>query len=299
MAQMLTGSREAVASAEETVVGMVDSFLGDSDAIVHLINIQEKEDNIYYHSINVSVLALLLGKQAKLSPAEMHELGMGALFHDIGKNRIEKKVLRKTGQLTKAEQEIIQLHPRYGAEILAQSDVPDGARRVVLEHHEQYNGQGYPSSIEGENISKLARIVRIVDCYDNLCNHPDQQKSMAPYEAVSYMYSRLHNHLDMNLFSEFIRSIGIYPPGAVVQLSNGDIGIVISANPGNSLKPSLLLYDPNVPKDEAIIIDMEDDIDITIEKNIRPEKLADEVRLYLNPTMRVTYFMEKGTKRGK
>jgi putative nucleotidyltransferase with HDIG domain len=299
MASMMAGSQEAAETAKEAVNGMVDVFLGDTDAIVHLINIKEKEEGIYYHSINVSVLALMLGKKAKLAQAEMQVLGMGALFHDIGKNRIEKKILRKTGPLLKAELELIQLHPRYGVEILNRTGVPDEVFRVVLEHHERFDGQGYPAGLKGNNINKLARIVMIVDSYDNLCNHPDPEKCMTPYEALAYMYSKRQSQVDMDLFSEFIRGMGIYPPGTVVQLSNGEVGIVISINPQNPLKPSLLLYDPDVPKTDALIFDMEDDLDITIEKCIHADQLPDEMRLYLCPTRRVTYFMEKGLKKPK
>jgi HD-GYP domain-containing protein (c-di-GMP phosphodiesterase class II) len=103
MAGMLVGSEEALADARKTVMDMAKVFLGDTDAVVHFINIKEKEESIHNHSLNVTVLALMLGRKVKLTPDEMHELGMGALFHDIGKNRIDKKVLKKRGALTRAE----------------------------------------------------------------------------------------------------------------------------------------------------------------------------------------------------
>lgn len=299
MDQMLTGSKEALLNFNVAVEGMVDTFLGDADAIVHLINITGKDESIYHHSLNVSVLALMLGRKVKLSTNEMRDLGMGALFHDIGKSRIDKKILKKKGALTKAELVIMHLHPRYGVDILTKSGVREGVLRIVMEHHEHYNGQGYPSGIEGENISKMARIVSIVDCYDNLCNNLNQEMSMTPYEALSHIYTRLQSQIDIDIFSIFIRSMGIYPPGTVVKLSNGEMGIVVSINPANPLRPSLLLYDPNIPKDEALIYDMEDDADITIEKSIRADTLSDELRLYLSPAKRVTYFMEKGTSKSK
>jgi hypothetical protein len=113
------------------------------------------------------------------------------------------------------------------------------------------------------------------------------------------MYAKRHHHLDLNIFTNFIRSIGIYPPGTVVQLSNGDIGIIISINPENPLKPSLLIYDPDVPKAEALIFDMDDDLDVTIEKTMRAENLTHEMQLYLAPTRRVNYFMEQGKGMGR
>lgn len=296
MKKVMTGSKEAVASARETVGEMVDSFLGDSDAIVHLINIKEKDEGIYHHSLNVSVLAIMMGKKLKMGATEMYELGIASLFHDIGKNSIEKKILKKKPPLTRAEQSIIQLHPQYGVEILTKSGVRDPMTiRAVAEHHEHWNGTGYPSGLKGDQISKFARIIRMVDCYDNLCNNPDASAKMTPYEALSYMYTKLKGHHDIELFSLFIRSMGIYPPGTVVALSNGEIGIVITINPNNPLKPSLLLYDSNIPREEALICEMEEHDDIAIEKSIHSEELPEAVRKYLNATSSVTYFMEKGT----
>ena len=102
----------------------------------------------------------------------------------------------------------------------------------------------------------MARIVAIVDSYDNLCDNQGTQKRMTPYEVLSHMYTKQQSQIDVELFLVFIRSMGIYPPGTVVQLSNGEIGIVISINPSNPLKPSLLLYDPSIAREEALICEM-------------------------------------------
>jgi putative nucleotidyltransferase with HDIG domain len=288
-----------IATAKETVEEMVDLFLGESEAIVHLINIKQKDEYLYHHSLNISVLAAMLGKKARLTASQMHELGMAALFHDIGKNRIEKKVLKKKGKLTKAESALIKLHPQYGIDILTKSGIRDASiLQAVKEHHEHIDGSGYPSALKGDEIGKLARIIKIVDAYDNLCNNPDMGKTMTPYEALSHMYGKQQHQIDMDLFSIFIRSMGIYPPGTIVQLSTGDIGIVITINPGNPLKPSLLLYDANIPREEALICEMEKQEDIAIEKSIRIDELPEQVRLYLCPTTHVTYFAEKGMSAG-
>lgn len=296
MTQMLSGSKEAVKSSQEVVGAMVNVFLGDMDALVHLINVKEKGEGIYHHSLNVSVLALMLGKKVKLTEPEMQNLGLGALFHDIGKSRIDKKILRRSPPYSKSEQELIQHHPQYGVEIASRSGVfPEEATGVIFQHHEQYSGGGYPNHLKGDQINKLARITAIVDVYDNLCNNIDPEKCMTPYQALSQMYTKFQNYLDMEIFSSFIRSLGIYPPGTVVKLSNGIFGIVISVNPQNPLKPSLMLYDSKIPKDEALIFEMEDDTDVTIEISLQPEKLPPQVRLYLCPSTGTNYFVEAST----
>ena len=279
--------------AQEVVSGMVNVFLADTDATVHLINIKEKEESIYHHSLNVSVLALTIGKKVGLDVEELNWLGLGALFHDVGKSKIDRKILRKPPPLTKPELELLQLHPRYGAEIVGQSgEFPPEAVQVILQHHEQVNGMGYPQRLSRQAISLPARITAIADEYDNLCNHGDIEKAMTPYQALSFMYTKRQDRLDVDLLSTFIRCLGIYPPGTVVRLTNGMYGIVVSINPRNPLKPSLMLYDPDVPRSEALIFDMEDDLDVNIEKSVQPEKLDPEVRYYLSPQTHLTYFMD-------
>lgn len=303
MDKMVIGSMEAVDNAKTLVSNIAGKFLSDTDAIVHLMTIKETEESIYYHSLNVSVLALLLGAKAELSHEEMRELGMGALFHDIGKTRIDNKVLKKTPPLTKAEQNLIQLHPQYGVEIVAKSKAfPSGAAKVIFQHHEQYDGNGYPKLLKGEQISKLARITSIVNTYDNLCNNADPEKAMNPYQALSYMYTKCKRILDMELLSMFVRTLGIFPPGTAVLLSNGVLALVMSVNPQNPLKPSLMLYDPDIPKNEALIFDMEDEPEVTIERSLRPDKLPPEVCNYFNYTGQTNYFVDNlkaSSKAGK
>lgn len=300
MSNLLTGSPEAVDEAKQMVSGMVNIFLADTDATVHLINIKEKEESLYHHSLNVSVLALTIGKKAGLDAHDLNWLGIGSLFHDIGKNKIDRKILRKPPPLTKPEMELLQLHPRYGVEIVAQSGTfPPEAIQIILQHHEQVNGMGYPQRLTRRQISLLSRITAIADEYDNLCNHPDPDKAMTPYQALSYMYTKRQDRLDMELLSSFIRCLGIFPPGTVVRLSNGMFGIVVSINPQNPLKPSLMLYDPDVPRAEALIFDMEDDLDVSIEKSIQPEKLPPEVRSYLSPSTHLSYFVDEQSPKKK
>jgi putative nucleotidyltransferase with HDIG domain len=300
MEQILAGSTEAIKNAQTITEAMVKIFLGDTDALVHLINVKEKAEGIYHHSLNVSVLAMMLGKKAMLTEVEMNCLGMGALLHDVGKVRIDKKILRKLSPYTKSELEIIRRHPLWGVEIVSRGGgFHEAVTRVILQHHEKFNGEGYPQHLKGDQIDKLARITSIIDTYDNLCNSIDPEKCMTPHQALSHMYTKLQNHLDMELFSLLIHSLGVYPPGTVVKLSNGEIGIVVSVKPQNPLKPSLMLYDPKIPKDEALFFEMEDDADVTIENSIQPDKLPDEVRRYLCPSTGTNYFVEASQITGK
>ncbi len=132
----------------------------------------------------------------------------------------------------------------------------------------------------------------IADAYDNHCNHPDPEESFTPYLALSFMFTQQKKLFDKDLLALFIRCLGVYPPGTVVQLSNGAIGMVMAVNPDNQLCPSLVLYDPQIPKKEALIIDLADEPDLKVEKSIRLKHLPQEIFDYLSPRTRITYFVE-------
>jgi len=258
-----------------------------------LMNVMDTAESAYSHPMNVAVLSMMVGKEAGLSADEMTALGMGALFHDIGKARIPKKLLKKRGELTKPEQQLIDQHSAFGATMLSEIDIfPKAAIQIVAHHHERMDGSGSPQQLQGDAIDRLSRIVAIADAYDNHCNSIDPDKSLTPYLALSFMFGQQKLFFDVEMLALFIRCLGVYPPGTVVELSNGAIGMVMSVNPKNQLNPSVVLYDENVPKKEALIVDLADEQDLRVEKSIRLAHLPKEVFEYLSPRTRITYFME-------
>jgi putative nucleotidyltransferase with HDIG domain len=290
---IISGSTQAVDQAHELVGEMVSTFMDETDAVVHLMESKATEEGMYFHALNVSVLALMIGKEMGLDESQLKDLGMGALFHDVGKSRIEKKILRKPPPLTKLELQVLHLHPKYGVEIALKSKTfSNEALKIIFQHHERMNGKGYPKGVSGSKISQLARITAIANMYDNLVNNPNQAKALTPYQTLSYMFAKQKNFLDMNVLSSFIRCVGIYPPGTIVQLSNDVLAIVIAVNPQNPLKPSLLIYDPEIPKDEAIIFDMEEDPELSVVRSIVPLELPPEIFKYLNPRTQLNYFVD-------
>jgi putative nucleotidyltransferase with HDIG domain len=293
MQSLATGSEEAVAGADELVQNMVETFLQERELIVHLMNVKVKDEGIFYHVMNVALLAMLLGKEHGLTAREMRLLGMGALFHDIGKARIPKKTLYKRPPLTPAERKLLELHPVYGEEMLGKvEDFPIESLEVIRQHHETNDGKGYPDRLRADSISVLAKITAIANIYDNLCNPLDPEEAMTPHEALSYMFSQYRGRLDANLLALFIKCLGVYPPGTIVQLSNDLIGMVTSMNTKNQLKPSLLIYDSNIPRNEAMVFDMMEDPDVSILKSIRPSQLPAAIYAYLNPRAQVSYYIE-------
>ena len=295
MSSISAGNAGSVTEAVSFAETFAERFFEDTESTLHLMRSAVKEENIYYHSMNVAVLAMMLGREIGISADDMKALCLGTLFHDIGKSKIDRKVLVKEKGLTKAELDFLQMHPKYGVDILAsQEDFPKLSLLIVYQHHEAADGSGYPKGVSGSQIHPLTKVVSIANIYDNHCNRRNPADSLTPFEALSYMFSKQKTILDEKLLSSFIRCMGIYPPGTVVQLNNGSIGLVIAVNPENQLSPNIIMYDPDIPKKDALIIDMQEEPGLQIVQSIRPSALPKEIFDYLSPRTKVNYFVDIG-----
>jgi len=290
----------SVQQAQALVSDMVDSLLEEKDVVLHLMNAKTGDESAYYHALNVTMLALILGKEAKLSADEMRDLGLGTLLHDMGKEKVPSQILLKKTPWTSAERNFYQQHVLYGTEMAQKlPNMTPGALEVIAMHHETLDGQGFPGHLVGERIGRFARIACIVNTFDNYCNRINPAESLTPAEAISFMFKKEQGKYDPGLMQHFIRCMGVFPPGSVVQLNNGVIGLVMSVNPGRLLHPSLLIYEPNVPKAEALWLDMAEDPGLSVVKTLRPTELERAVYDYLEPRTRVSYYAESNdsTKR--
>lgn len=283
--------QEVRREAESLVEKMVESILAKGDVMVHAMSEKLGED-AYFHALNVTVLSLILAKALDLGEEESRCLGLGAIFHDIGKIDIPPRILMKTDPLTKSEQSFFEMHCEYGLDIASKAGLPKQAADIVLQHHEFIDGSGYPGKLKGGEISRLSKIVCIVNIYDNLCNPHNIAHAMTPHEALSHMFATMQNRLDAVALQVFIHCMGVYPPGSIVQLSNEMPGLVVSVNSASPLKPNILVYDPEIPKDEAVIVNLERERDLSVSKCLRPGELQSEVYHYLNPRKRVTYYYD-------
>ncbi len=297
MQKLITGSEEAAAEADQLIEGIVDSLLMDPEAAVHLVNVKSQDETLFYHTLNVAILALVLGKEHGLNAQQAKVLGLGALFHDIGKQKIAKNLLYKRGQLNPPEIKILQMHPQYGFDIMSRiGSFPPDALSIIVQHHETNDGTGYPRGLHGDDISLLSKITAIANNYDGLCNRLDPSESMTPYESLCHLFCRQKQQLDGQLLSLFISCLGVYPPGTIVKLNNDSIGMVVSINPKKPLRPGVMLYDPNVIKSEALIYDLEEFQELEIERSIRPSQLPAEIFAYLDPRTRINYFFDTTPK---
>lgn len=282
---------ESFGRAKTTVGRMVGGLLSAESVAVHLVNMKVKEPGLAHHAMNVMVLSLLLGKAAGLGEEEMRCLGLGAMFHDIGKVDIPARVLRNA-QRTSAEEQFYQAHVGYGIKQAGSiSDLPVPVRNVIACHHEHWDGSGFPSHLVGAKIPRLARVVAIANRYDNLCNPFDIRQAKTPAEAVAHLFKREGAHFDPELLQLFVKAVGVYPPGCFVALSDGSVGLVVETNSANLLHPLIMLHDSSVPRNEALLLDLSE-TDVRIEGALSPAKLPVEVVEYLAPRGRVDYYIE-------
>ncbi|MBV8666173.1 MAG: DUF3391 domain-containing protein [Burkholderiaceae bacterium] len=286
--------QEAFNAAAGLVHDLLDTITGHKDVAIRLMNDKAGSEEMYYHALNVSVLAMMLARELNIPPADNEQLGIGCLFHDIGKTLIPYRVL-KADKPSRAEVNLQRQHCEYGATIGAKVDLSSQALAVVVQHHEHVDGSGYPDGLKGEDISPLARIACIVNAYDNHCNPQNPADALTPYEALAHMYAHERKWYDVAYLTVFIRAMGVYPPGAVVKLEDGRIGIVIAANFGTPLRPRVLIYDPSVSKNNAPILDLQQHPELNIKSSIRPSELTAHAYEYLAPRTRVTYFFDTAT----
>jgi len=283
---------QAVDEASQLVNDIVDKLLSDDNVTLHLMNGKSEFEDIYFHSLNVSVVAMMIAKAKKLSAQEIKDIAFASLFHDMGKVKVPTAILRKQTALSEPEKNYLKLHTKYGLEIAANMEsFPETARTVIAQHHELNDGSGYPEGLKEEAIDPMTQIVAVANAYDNLChsNIPTEQK--IPYVALSHLYKNCKHLYNNENLSLLIKFMGIYPPGTVVQLSNDMVGLVISVNARNILFPNVLIYDPSVPRTQAPIIDLAEK-EIKIVNAVLPNKLPDKVREYLNPRSRISYFFD-------
>lgn len=282
--------KQAYEEAGALISGIADSMLVDADVAIQLMADKVGGDDVYIHSLNVALLAMILARELKAPPAAIRLLGLGALLHDIGKADLPDRVARKSGPLTAAELGVFQLHCEKGVAMAQAMGVAPEVRTIIEQHHEHADGSGYPKRLSGTQLSLLSRIVALVNAYDNLCNPVDASRALTPHEALSVLYGQRRAQFDNTVLTTFVRCVGIYPPGTVVALSNGTLGMVVEVNSSRPLKPTVLVYDPAVPKEVAIVVDLEQEPEVTVASTLRPQQLPAAVFDYLSPRKRTTYY---------
>lgn len=246
MQQLFTQARMGNAfnaqEASELVDEIHDSISRNSDALISIVRLKNKDNYTYMHSVAVCALMISLSKTLGHDIEFRKKAGMAGLLHDIGKMFIPLDILNKPGKLTEQEFEIVKNHPMQGWELLKTcSNISEETLDVCLHHHEKFDGTGYPSQLKSDEISIITKMATVCDIYDAITSDRPYKKGWEPTVSIKNM-SQWIGHFDPTVFRAFVSSIGIYPVGSIVKLSNGKIGVVIEKCETNLLKPKVKVF---------------------------------------------------------
>ncbi|MDP9507110.1 HD-GYP domain-containing protein [Pseudomonas protegens] len=242
--------------AEDLVLQIGQSLLRHPDALISLARLKSADDYTYMHSVAVCALMLATARQLGLSEDYIRLAGIAGLLHDVGKLTIPDSILNKPQKLSDTEFERVKLHPEAGGAILRQSpDVDALVLDVCLHHHEKADGSGYPHRLAGNQISLFAQMGAVCDVYDAVTSNRPYNRGWDPAEAIQRM-STWKGHFDQRVFQAFVKSVGIYPVGALVRLESGRLAVVIEQNPKSLLTPKVRVFfstRSNLPLEQNVV----------------------------------------------
>lgn len=230
-----------------SAMGLVVAELASNPtALVHLHEIRTADEYTLGHSISVCVLSVMIGVTLGLDQNSLRDLGLGAVLHDVGKVRIPPEILNKPGPLTPEETKIMQAHTTLGFEMLSgQWDVSYHSAHVAFQHHERWNGSGYPRSLKGEEIHPFARIVAVADVYDAFTADRVYRPGYSAERALRLMDEVCQNFWEPKVYLAFAENIAKYPVGSLVELSDGTTAVVMQVSRGFADRPRVrIVKDP-------------------------------------------------------
>ncbi len=264
-------SKQAInlSDVQRVVSNSVDSILESTDASIWFTRLNELDDQLAQHSMNVATLSILLGQALGFSREGMEELGVCALMHDIGLTLLPSNILHAT-EKQKSHEDVLRSHVNIGYNIVSESKhFSFATAKAVLHHHERIDGKGYPHGLSGNDIPRNARLVAIANAYDHLISGDQIQTPCTQGEAISALYNDRGTQFDENLVIKFIEVIGLYPPGTIVEMSNGEIGVVLSSTL-KKIKPRVLLV---LDKNKNVITQRVVDLSLISEDENEVDKL--------------------------
>lgn len=236
------GAAVDVVRVKRSVEPMIDSISRNPDACIWLARLKQQDQYTYQHSLGASIWAVALGRQLGLPRSDLRSLAVGGLLFDVGKLRIDPELLHTERPLSVEEFAEMREHVRYGIEMLGETglmntDVLD----MVAHHHERHNGSGYPQGLKGDAIPVFARIAAIVDCYDAITSHRSYASATSPSAAIKMLYEAKDIDFQAELVEEFIQAVGIYPAGTLVELSSGEVAVVVAEYRTRRLRPRVMI----------------------------------------------------------
>ncbi|MDD2585012.1 MAG: HD-GYP domain-containing protein [Syntrophomonadaceae bacterium] len=227
-----------IQQVKDMVEDLISEIITQKEVLFSLMDVNSYDDYTFAHSVNVCLISIIIGISLRYDRIKLTELGIGALLHDIGKTHVDRQILNKKDILTTEEYEEIKRHPEYGFDILrTYQDISLLSSHVAYQHHERWDGTGYPRGIKGKDIHEYARIVAAADVYDALMGDRPYRPPFTVDQAIAEIRQMRGTHLDPRIVGIMIANIAVYPVGSLIQLSTGDIAIVVKVRKLNPTQP--------------------------------------------------------------
>lgn len=297
--ELVAQPKEAGRTAAALARAMLDKMLAAEEVGIRLVNGGGGDRN-GAHALNVAVVAMLIGRTMGMSESDMQDLGVGALLHDVGKVDVPDRLRHAEDSFSIAETNGYRDHVAKGVLQGHRMGMNAGTLAIIAQHHEHADGSGFPLKLAADRLSLGARIVAIVNRYDNLCNPGGRTMALTPHEAVSMMFAQSRSRFDPPVLNAFIRMMGVYPAGSLVQLTDDRFAMVVGVNSTRPLKPRVMVHGtpgmrtgPRAASSGATqMLDLERQPDLGIRRSLAAAKVPPAVLAALDPRPRVSYYFE-------
>lgn len=276
------GDMEHLRGAVDPLVG---SLLRNKDAVVTLMRVRRLDRNTHEHCMALAIWGGLLGRELGLPPDDIRELALGCSLLDIGKVRLPKRLLYHPGPLKASEYPVVRAHVDYSVEMLSDMEgTSDQVLGIVRWHHERMDGSGYPEGLSGTDIPVFARIAGIVDSYDAMISDRPYAPTSSSYQALVELQDHCPQHFQTELVDQFAHAVGLFPNGALVELSTGEVGVVCGQNSGRRLRPKVMviLDSEHNQREKLVIVDLKnvDEADVRIARELARNEYGIDAQEY-------------------
>lgn len=260
----------------ESIFKELYSYLKDSnDLVISLTDIFSLDSYLFAHSINVGIYAVILAILDNKRDSYTKDIGIGSMLHDVGLLKIDKKILDKKSNLTDEERQKINEHCKLGFDIIREQGISSVSANCALQHHEKFDGTGYPRQLKGKDeINEVGRILAVADVFDALTADRPYRPAYLPSEALEYLFAHSGTHFDPYYVNMFAKHVNIYPVGMPVVLSNSDKGVISRINSHNLQRPIVLVIEHEHQTVAPYELDLECNLNVTIvECNLNAHKI--------------------------
>ena len=290
--ELISEPEKALQTSSTLVAGYIAEMLNVPQTAIRLLseNVGEQQGA---HPVNVTILALMLGKAYGLEAKGLTQLGLAALLHDVGKMDCQPLLWGGMEELPPPQRRNYESHVDASVRYARRMGLSETSLLAIAQHHETLDGKGFPCKLQGEALTVEGQILALTNCYDKLCNPIGNVLPLTPHEALSTLFAQRRGAYRKDLVELFVRVMGVYPPGSIVQLNDDQYGMVISARSDIPLKPTVLLYQKDVARESAKTLDLSQFPGKVIKRSLRPSQLSREILDYLSPRKRVCYFFQR------